>query len=144
MLEPLDHSWNRVDPNHRTAIFTTLPAGKYTLRVQGSNNRGVWNEQGVTLSLEILPPWWGTNWFRITCAVIVLALLWAGYQLRVRQMHRQFDMTLEARVGERTRIARELHDTLLQSFHGVLLRLGLFRSCCESTPESATDAGQHD
>ena len=76
----------------------------------------------MTLRLEILPPWWGTTWFRGACAGAFLALLWAGYQLRVRQLHHQFDMTLEARVGERTRIARELHDTLLQSFHGLLLR----------------------
>ena len=139
MLEPLDHSWNRVDPSHRMANFTTLPAGNYTLRVQGSNNRGVWNEQGVTLRLEILPPWWGTRWFRITCAGLFLALLWAGYELRVRQLHHQFDMTLEARVGERTRIARELHDTLLQSFHGLLLR---FQTVSHLLPESPSEAKQ--
>jgi signal transduction histidine kinase/ligand-binding sensor domain-containing protein len=139
MLEPLDHFWNRVDADRRMAAFTTLPAGKYTLRVQGSNNRGVWNEQGVTLGLEILPPWWGTRWFRVTCAGILLALMWAGYQLRVRQLHHQFDMTLEARVGERTRIARELHDTLLQSFHGLLLR---FQTVSHLLPESPSDAKQ--
>ena len=138
MLEPLDQSWNRVDPSHRMATFTTLPAGKYTLRVQGSNNRGVWNEQGVTLGLEILPPWWGTRWFRVTCAGILLAFLWIGYQMRVRQLHHQFAMTLEARVGERTRIARELHDTLLQSFHGLLLR---FQTVSHLLPE-ASDAKQ--
>ena len=60
-------------------------------------------------------------WFRVLSGAAFPALLWAAYQLRVRQLHRQFAMTLEARVGERTRIARELHDTLLQSFHGVLL-----------------------
>jgi ligand-binding sensor domain-containing protein/signal transduction histidine kinase len=139
MLEPLDHSWNRVDPHRRIATFTTLPAGHYTLRVQGSNNRGVWNEQGVALHLEILPPWWGTRWFRLTCAGIFFALLWAGYQLRVRQLHHQFDMTLEARVGERTRIARELHDTLLQSFHGLLLR---FQTVSHLLPESPSEAKQ--
>ena len=137
--EPLDHFWNRVDADRRMAAFTTLPARKYTLRVQGSNNRGVWNEQGVTLGLEILPPWWGTRWFRVTCAGILLALMWAGYQLRVRQLHHQFDMTLEARVGERTRIARELHDTLLQSFHGLLLR---FQTVSHLLPESPSDAKQ--
>jgi len=137
MLEPLDDSWNRVDPRRRIATFTTLPAGSYTLRVQGSNNRGVWNEQGVTLRLEILPPWWGTTWFRITCAGLFLALLWAGYQLRVRQLHHQFDLTLDARVGERTRIARELHDTLLQSFHGLLLR---FQTASYLLPERPAEA----
>ena len=114
-----------------------MPAGNYTLRVQGSNNRGVWNEQGVALRLEILPPWWGTTWFRGACAVVFLALLWAGYQLRVRQLHYQFDMTLEARVGERTRIARELHDTLLQSFHGLLLR---FQTALYLLPERPAEA----
>jgi signal transduction histidine kinase len=137
MLEPIDHSWNRVDPDHRIATFTTVPAGNYTLHVQGSNNRGVWNEQGVTLRLEILPPWWGTTWFRTACAGVFLALLWAAYQLRVRQLHHQFEMTLEARVGERTRIARELHDTLLQSLHGLLLR---FQTASHLLPERPAEA----
>jgi signal transduction histidine kinase len=61
-------------------------------------------------------------WFRASCAGLFLALLAGAYQLRMRQVQHTFDMTLEARVGERTRIARELHDTLLQSFHGLLLR----------------------
>ena len=139
MLEPLDRSWNRVDSQRRIATFTTLPAGDYTLRVQGSNNRGVWNEDGVTLRLKILPPWWGTTWFRGACAGVFVALLWAGYRLRLRQLHYQYDMTLEARVGERTRIARELHDTLLQSFHGLLLR---FQTASYLLPERPTEAKQ--
>jgi signal transduction histidine kinase/streptogramin lyase len=139
MLEPLDHSWHRVNPHRRTATFTTLPAGHYTLRVQGANNRGVWNEEGVALHLQILPPWWGTRWFRITCAGFFFALLWAGYQLRVRQLHHQFDMTLEARVGERTRIARDLHDTLLQGFHGLLLRFQTASHLLPDRPAEAKD-----
>jgi len=139
MLEPLDHSWNRVDAEHRVAAFTTLPTGNYTLRVQSSNNRGVWNEQGVTLGLEILPPWWGTRWFRLTCAGLFLGLLWAGYQLRVRQLHHQFEVTLDARVGERTRIARDLHDTLLQSFHGLLLRFQTASQLWAERPELAKE-----
>jgi signal transduction histidine kinase len=66
-----------------------------------------------------------------------VAVLWVGYQLRVRQLQYQFDMTLEARVGERTRIARELHDTLLQSFHGLLLR---FQTASYLLPDRATEA----
>ena len=91
----------------------------------------------MTLRLEILPPWWGTTWFRTACAGVFLALLWAGYQVRVRQLHHRFDLTLEARVGERTRIARELHDTLLQSFHGLLLR---FQTVSHLLPESPSEA----
>jgi len=72
---------------------------------------------------SIAPAFYQTNWFRGVCVAAVLALLWAAYQFRVRKLHHEFDVTLEARVGERTRIARDLHDTLLQSFHGILLHL---------------------
>jgi len=67
----------------------------------------------------------------------VLFLLWGAYQLRVRQLQQQFGRTLEARVGERTRIARELHDTLLQSFHGILLHL---QTGINLLPERPVDA----
>lgn len=137
MLEPFDHSWNRVDPQHRLATFTTLPAGDYTLRIQGSNNRGVWNEQGVALRLRILPPWWGTTWFRGVCAVVFVLLLWAAWRFRVGQLQQQFNIRLEERVGERTRIARDLHDTLLQSFHGVLLFLQSGIHLLEERPAEA-------
>ena len=72
------------------------------------------------------------------CArALFLALLWAAYQVRMRQLQHAFDMTLEARVGERTRIARELHDTLLQSFHGLLLR---FQTASYLLPERPAEA----
>ena len=89
------------------------------------------------MRLAILPPWWGTTWFRMTCVGVFLALLGAGYQLRVQRLRYQFDMTLDARVGERTRIARELHDTLLQSFHGLLLR---FQTALYLLPDRPADA----
>ena len=140
MLEPLDHSWNRVNADHRVAVFTvTCTGGNYTLRVQGSNHRGVSNDRKLTSRLEILPPWWGTRGFRLTCAALFLGLLWAGYQLRVRHLHHQLEMTLDARVAERTRIARDLHDTLLQSFHGLLLR---FQTVSHLLPESPSEAKQ--
>ena len=79
-------------------------------------------KQGVSLPILITPPWYRTNVFRASAVGLFLALLWAAYQVRMRQVQHAFEMTLDARVGERTRIARELHDTLLQSFHGLLLR----------------------
>ena len=108
-------------------------------RVQGSNSDGVWNEAGVSLPILVMPPWWRTNWFRATAVGLFLALLWAAHQYRVRQLQHAFDMTLEARVGERTRIARELHDTLLQSFHGLLLR---FQTALYLLPDRPEEAGQ--
>ena len=122
MLEGQDQDWKEV-VNDRQAQYTNLPPRHYRFRVIASNNSGVWNEQGDALDFSIDPAYYQTNWFRGLCVAAVLALLWAGYQFRVRQLHHEFDMTLEARVGERTRIARELHDTLLQSFHGILLHL---------------------
>jgi ligand-binding sensor domain-containing protein/signal transduction histidine kinase len=121
-LEGLEPGWNEVGSKQRLATYTNLDPDKYVFRVQGSNGDGVWNEDGVSLPIVITPPWWKTNWFRITCAAVLLALLWAAYQYRVRHLHHEFEMTLETRVSERTRIARDLHDTLLQSFHGLLLR----------------------
>jgi hypothetical protein len=95
-----------------------LDPGDYVFRVQGSNSDGIWNEEGVSLPILIMPPWWRTPWFRALSVGLFLALLWAAYQVRMGQVQRAFEMTLDARVGERSRIARELHDTLLQSFHG--------------------------
>ena len=68
---------------------------------------------------------------------LFLALMWAAYQCRMRQVQHAFEMTLEARVGERTRIARELHDTLLQSFHGLLLR---FQTASYLLPDRPAEA----
>ncbi len=100
--------------------YSNLPPSHYRFRVKACNNSGVWNEEGAALDFVIPPAWYQTNWFRAWCVLAFLALLWALYQLRLRQLAAQFNMRLEERVGERTRIARDLHDTLLQSFHGVL------------------------
>ncbi|HWC17407.1 MAG TPA: two-component regulator propeller domain-containing protein, partial [Terriglobales bacterium] len=120
-LEGRDRDWQDVG-NRRTAFYTDLPPRNYRFRVIASNNSGVWNEHGVSLDFVIPPAWYQTNWFRSLCLAVFLALIWTLHQVRLHQQARQFNMTLEARVGERTRIARELHDTLLQSFHGLLLQ----------------------
>jgi signal transduction histidine kinase len=85
------------------------------------NNSGVWNEDGASFDFSIAPAYYQTWWFRLSCVVAFLAVLWGLYQLRLRRVAKEFNMRLDERVNERTRIARELHDTLLQSFQGVLL-----------------------
>ena len=122
MLEGQDQDWKEV-VNDRQAQYTNLSPRHYRFRVIASNNSGVWNEQGDALDFSIAPAFYQTNWFRTLCVAAVLLLLWAAYQFRVRQLHHDFEMTFDTRVGERTRIARDLHDTLLQSFHGILLHL---------------------
>ncbi len=119
-LEPFDRDWRYTDAQRRFAAYTNLDPGDYTFRVKASNNDGVWNEQGVTLQVRILPPWWNTVWLRAVYAATFLALFWAAYQFRVRQLAHQFNVRLEERVAERTRVARDLHDTLLQSFQALL------------------------
>ena len=136
-LENLESGWNEVGSKQRVATYTNLDPGHYVFRVQGSNSDGVWNEAGVSLPILITPPWWMTTWFRALFVGLVLALLWAAYQFRIRQVQHAFAMTLEARVGERTRIARELHDTLLQSFHGLLLQ---FQTVSYLLPERPAEA----
>jgi signal transduction histidine kinase/ligand-binding sensor domain-containing protein len=135
-LEGQDNDW-RVPVNPRHSHYTNLRPGKYTFRVKASNNSGVWNEQGDSLELSVAPAYYQTNWFRALCVAAFMALPWAAHRIRLRQAHHQFEMTLEARVGERTRIARELHDTLLQGAHGVLLR---FQTVSELLPERPTEA----
>jgi len=123
-LDGQDKDWRELI-NQRQVHYTNLPPGTYHFRVLASNNSGVWNEEGAVLDFSIKPTFYQTKWFRALCIVALLVLLWAGYRLRVRQLAHQFNMTLEARVSERIRIARDLHDTLLQSFQGLLLRFQL-------------------
>jgi signal transduction histidine kinase/ligand-binding sensor domain-containing protein len=137
-LDGYDHDWHDAG-TRRQAFYTELPPGKYSFRVIASNSDGVWNESAAKLDFSIAPAYYQTNWFRALGACVSLTLLWAAYQWRVRQLHHQFDMTLEARVGERTRIARDLHDTLLQSAHGLLLR---FHTVSQLLPDRPMEAKQ--
>jgi len=135
-LEGQDPDWREV-VNDREAQYSNLPPGLYRFHVIACNNSGVWNAQGDALEFSIAPAYYQTNWFRVLCAVLVLALLWTAYQWRLRQLHHRFEIALEARVAERTRIARELHDTLLQSFQGVLLRLQILSQVLRERPTEA-------
>ncbi|MGD0730672.1 MAG: two-component regulator propeller domain-containing protein [Terracidiphilus sp.] len=117
MLEGHDAGWQEPG-TRREAFYNDLPPKKYRFRVIACNNDGVWNETGASLDFSILPAYYQTGWFRALCGAALLLLLWALYQLRLQQLRHQFTIGTEARVNERTRIARELHDTLLQSFQG--------------------------
>ena len=135
-LEGQNRNWHEV-VNDREVQYTNLAPGTYRFRVLACNNSGVWNEEGATLDFVIPPAWYQTNWFRAACVAALLAMIWAAYQVRVRQLAYQFNMRLEERVHERTRIARDLHDTLLQSFQALLPR---FQAAIYKLPEDAVDA----
>jgi signal transduction histidine kinase len=135
-LEPFDKEW--VDARtQRTAHYTNMDPGEYSFHVLAVNNYGIWSDQEASVRFVLLPHFYQRNWFRALCVAALMVLLWAAYQWRVRQLQRDFEMTLEARIGERTRIARDLHDTLLQSFHGLLLQ---FQTVSLLLPERSTEA----
>jgi signal transduction histidine kinase len=104
------------------------------------NNDGVWNEDGAVLDFNIAPAFYQTRWFLGLCILTAMALLYLLYQLRLRQVARQFNMRLEERVNERTRIARELHDTLLQNLHGLLFRFQAARNMLPKRAEEAMES----
>jgi hypothetical protein len=115
-LEGLSGDWNEVDVSQRFARYTTVPPGDYMFRVQSRTSRSSWSDGGAGVQIVILPPWWSTVWFESACVVAIGLMLWLGYRLRVTQMTRQLNLRFEERLAERTRIAQELHDTLLQGF----------------------------
>jgi ligand-binding sensor domain-containing protein/signal transduction histidine kinase len=138
-LDNFDANWTEVGSRQRIATYTNLDPGRYVFRVQGSNSDRIWNETGAVLSIVITPPWYRTTMFRAACVVLLLASLGAAYQYRMRQVHHRYASTVEARVAERTRIARELHDTLLQGFHGLLLRFQTAAQLLPDRPDAAKE-----
>jgi signal transduction histidine kinase/ligand-binding sensor domain-containing protein len=135
-LDGQDTEWREV-VNERHVQYSNLRPGTYRFHVIAANNSGIWNEHGDTLEFAVDPAFYQTAWFQALSAAGVVGLLWAAYQIRVRQLHRRFELALNARVSERTRIARDLHDTLLQSFHGLLLR---FQTASHLLPDHPGDA----
>ncbi|PTL81355.1 sensor histidine kinase [Vitiosangium sp. GDMCC 1.1324] len=132
-LEGVDERWQDVG-TRRAAYYGNLAPGRYRFRVMASNNDGVWNEQGASIELVVPPAFYQTWWFRTLCVAAGLLLLWGMYLLRLRQLTAKVRGRLEERHAERERIARELHDTLLQSVHGLVLR---FQAVAEQLPEHA-------
>jgi len=138
-LEGYDTDWQDAG-THREATYTNLSPRQYRFRVIACNNDGVWNETGASLDFTILPAWYQTLWFGTVCIAVFVFLLWGLYLFRLRQLKRQYSALVEERVGERTRIARELHDTLLQSFHGLLFRIQAARNMLPGRSEEAMEA----
>jgi signal transduction histidine kinase/ligand-binding sensor domain-containing protein len=129
-LEGVDKDWHNVG-TRRQAYYSNLGPGSYRFRVAACNNDGVWNEAGTSLDFSIAPAYYQTVWFRILLALTAAAALWVLILLRLRQATAHIRTRLGERMDERERIARELHDTLLQGFQGLLLR---FQAVMEQIP----------
>jgi signal transduction histidine kinase/ligand-binding sensor domain-containing protein len=117
-LEGFDHGWTDAG-TRRAAYYTNIPPGKYTFRVQAANNDGLWNTAGAALSFELRPHFYQTIWFYILLLAAIAAVVVLLLRLRLRRAEREFKAVL----GERSRIAREIHDTLAQGYVGVSVQL---------------------
>lgn len=118
MLEGFDRHWTEAGAR-RTAYYTNIPPGRYVFRVQAANNDGVWNTEGAALRFELRPHFYQTVWFYILLALLVAALVVLILRLRLMRAEREFRAVL----GERNRIAREIHDTLAQGYVGISVQL---------------------
>jgi signal transduction histidine kinase len=130
-LMGFDRNWQ--DANHRRqAFYTNLPPGRYTFRVLASNNDGIWSTTGAAVVLTIPPTFVQTIWFKLIClASFVLALI-GIFVLRMRHVEDRVRSRFSERLFERERVARDLHDTLLQGFQGLMLR---FQTATSKIPE---------
>jgi signal transduction histidine kinase/ligand-binding sensor domain-containing protein len=129
-LEGFDTDWQEAG-SRREAFYTNLDPGDYTFRVLAANNDGVWNETGASASFSIPPAFVQSGTFLALCCAALAGALWLLYQLRLRQVLQQMNGRLQERLMERERIARELHDTFLQSVQGLILR---FQSATSQIP----------
>ena len=116
-LEGRDAAWQEPG-TRRQAFYSDLRPGRYQFRVIACNNDGVWNEEGATLNFSVAPAWYQTNWFRAFCLVSGGFIVCVIYRLRVRQISRAIGARFDERLAERTRMARDLHDTFLQTIQG--------------------------
>jgi hypothetical protein len=116
-LEGRDAAWQEPG-TRRQAYYNDLRPGRYRFRVIACNNDGVWNDAGATLDFSVAAAWYQTNWFRALCLVSGGLIVCLTYRLRVRRIARAIAARFDERLAERTRMARELHDTFLQTIQG--------------------------
>jgi signal transduction histidine kinase/ligand-binding sensor domain-containing protein len=118
MLDGFDHHWTDAG-TRRNAYYTNIPPGQYTFRVQAANNDGLWNTEGAALKFELKPHFYQTFWFYVLLAAGIAGLVVLLLRRRLLLAEREFSAVL----GERNRIAREIHDTLAQGYVGISVQL---------------------
>ena len=133
-LEHFDRQW--IDAGtRRTAYYTNIPPGRYRFRVQASLTSGEWSERAGEISLVIAPHYYQTWWFDTLIGVLLVLTAWQLYMYRVRQVELRFNAVL----GERGRIAREIHDTLAQDIVAISVQLDLVARLMTMSVEKARE-----
>lgn len=129
-LDGFDRTWTDAG-TRRNVVYVNLPPGGYRFRVIACNNDGVWNTSGASLAFRLAPYFYQTTWFVVSCAGALALLIWGFYRFRVRRLVSRFQLVAQ----ERARVTRELHDSLLQGFSGVVYQLEAAARLFESNPE---------
>ncbi len=135
-LEGVDQDWQSVG-EQREAVYTNLSPGAYRFLVAAANRDSAWSEPGTGIGFTIPPAFHQTRWFYALCLLFAAGILLLLYRLRMHQVTAAVQTRLEERIVERERIARELHDTLLQGFQGLMLRLQAVAERVKGEPEQA-------
>ena len=135
-LDSVDPEWLDAKPPAR-AIYSNIPPGTHAFHVRACNRGGIWDLVGMVYYITQQPYFYQTRWFLAATIAFGLLLIAGAYQFRLRQVVARLNMQIETRVAERTRIARELHDTLLQSFSALLLRFQTVSKMLPARPEDA-------
>ncbi len=135
-LEGIDSAWLDVKPDG-AAVYTTIPHGSYIFHVRASNGDGVWDRQGIVYRITQQPFFYQTAAFQILMVAAGCIALAIVYRMRLRQESVRISVRLEERAAERERIARDLHDTLLQSFQGSLFEVQAARNLFSRRPNDA-------
>ena len=130
-LDGVDRDWLDADAGQK-AIYTLLPIGSHAFHVRACNADGVWDRSGIVYTITQQPYFYQTAWFAVACGAAIVAVLFAGHRFRMRYVTAIIQERLEERASERVRIARDLHDTLLQGTQGLMLR---FHVAAEQIPE---------
>jgi signal transduction histidine kinase/ligand-binding sensor domain-containing protein len=120
-MEGLDTRWRDAGDN-REAVYTDPPPGHYIFHVTATNEDGVANEEGASIKVTVARAFYQMPWFFLLCIALVALLIWIAFLIRLRRIASQLRARLQERHAERERIARELHDTLLQSIQGLSMR----------------------
>jgi signal transduction histidine kinase/ligand-binding sensor domain-containing protein len=138
-LDGFDQGWSEATAN-REAAYGNLPPGSYRFHVTACNSDGIWNGPEAAIGFDVQPTLVQTWWFRAAILSCTGLLALAIYRWRVHQLTGLLNLRFEERLAERARIAQELHDTLLQSFQGLILRFQAANQILLSNPSEAKEA----
>jgi ligand-binding sensor domain-containing protein/signal transduction histidine kinase len=133
-LEGFDKNWTDAS-SRRVAYYTNLPPGKYRFRVAAFEMNDPQHISETSMEIVQRPHFYRTSWFLGCCLLLLVASVWGGYRVRIRQVHARF----EAVLNERNRLAREMHDTLIQGCAGVSALLEA-QSALDEAEASAKDS----